>query len=61
MSPFTVISDGGMVFKDEVRESVLAYQYHQETYEVSDGHKLLQFRIRLNKTEFVQYRSYPKL
>ncbi|CAD8160955.1 unnamed protein product [Paramecium octaurelia] len=61
MSPFTVISDGGMVFKDEIRESVLAYQYHQETYDVSDGYKLLQFRIRLNKTEFVQYRSYPKL
>lgn len=25
MSPFTVISDGGMVFKDEIKESVLAY------------------------------------
>ncbi|CAD8164591.1 unnamed protein product [Paramecium pentaurelia] len=61
MSPFTVISDDGMVFKDEKKESVLAYQYHQETYEIGNGQKLLQFRIRLNKTEFVQYRSYPKL
>ncbi|CAK79483.1 unnamed protein product (macronuclear) [Paramecium tetraurelia] len=61
MSPFTVISDGGMVFKDETQESVLAYQYHQETYDVGNGQKLLQFRIRLNKTELVNYRSYPKL
>ena len=37
MSPFTVISDDGMVFKDEKKESVLAYQYHQETYEIGNG------------------------
>ncbi|CAD8087976.1 unnamed protein product [Paramecium sonneborni] len=61
MSPLTVISDNGMVLKDETKQSLLAYHHHQEMYEVGNALKLLHMRIRLNKTEFVQYRSYPKL
>ncbi|CAD8075518.1 unnamed protein product [Paramecium sonneborni] len=61
MSPLTVISDSGMVLKDETKQSLLAYQYHKESYEFENPQMLLHLRIRLDKTEFVQYRSYPKL
>ncbi|CAD8081639.1 unnamed protein product [Paramecium sonneborni] len=61
LQPLTTITDIGLIQTDLIYEKTLRYGKHTEMLDLNQSDLIMNVVIRLDSTELVDYRTYPKL
>ncbi|CAD8160381.1 unnamed protein product [Paramecium octaurelia] len=61
LEPLTTITDVGLIQTDLEYEKTLRYGRHTEMLDLSQSDLIMSVIIRLDTTEYVDYRTYPKI